>query len=119
MKSLSLKVKSLASKPQVLKNCPVFFKLLKVCRASEKFFGKRLFSGDHRKKFSEDFFFRVLALVFLVLGLGLQHSCLWPREVLSLVGLSLALASDFFVPLALASSLASLSPPLVGISLML
>ena len=32
----------------------------------------------------------------LVLGLGLEHSCPWPREVLSSERLSLALASDFF-----------------------
>ena len=37
----------------------------------------------------------------LVLGLGLGHSCPWPREVLSLEGLSLALASDFFCVLGL------------------
>ena len=33
--------------------------------------------------------------------LGLEHSCLWPREVLSLVRLSLALTSDFFCVLGL------------------
>ena len=39
----------------------------------------------------------------LVLGLGLEHSCPWPREVLSSEGLSLALAlaSDFFCVLGL------------------
>ena len=42
----------------------------------------------------------------LVLGLGLEHSCPWPREVLSSERLSLALA--------LASSLVSLTPPLVS-----
>ena len=31
----------------------------------------------------------------LVLGVGLEHSCPWPREGLSSEGLSLALASDF------------------------
>ena len=43
-------LKSLALKPQVLENCPVlgsrtvlFFELLKVCGAPEKFFGKRFF----------------------------------------------------------------------------
>ena len=35
----------------------------------------------------------------LVLGLGLELSCPWPREVLSLEGLSLA--SDFFCVLGL------------------
>ena len=50
LKSLALasKVKSLASRPQVLKDWPVlgsrtalFFELLKFCEALEKFFGKR------------------------------------------------------------------------------
>ena len=40
-------------------------------------------------------------LVSLVLGLGLEHSCPWPREGLSSEGLSLALASDFFCVLGL------------------
>ena len=35
----------------------------------------------------------------LVLGLGLEHSCPWPRECLSSEGLSLA--SDFFCVLGL------------------
>ena len=43
------------------------------------------------------FFWRALALVFLVLGLGLEHFCPWPRECLSSERLSLALASDFFL----------------------
>ena len=37
----------------------------------------------------------------LVLGLGLEHSCPWPREVLSSERLSLALASFFFCVLGL------------------
>ena len=70
----------------------------------------------------------------LVLGLGLEHSCPWPRECLSSERLSSALASDFFcvlglglgfflcswpwpriffVSLALASSLVSSTPPLL------
>ena len=49
-------------------------------------------------------------LVSLVLGLGLEHSCPWPREGLFSERLSLAL--DFFVSLALASSLVSSTPPL-------
>ena len=40
-------------------------------------------------------------LVSLVLGLGLEHSCPWPRECLSSERLSLALASDFFCVLGL------------------
>ena len=42
---------------------------------------------------------RALALVSLVLGL--EHSCLWPRECLSSERLSLALASDLFCVLGL------------------
>ena len=45
------------------------------------------------------FFWRTLALVPLVLGLGLEHICPWPREGLSSEGLSLAL--DFFCVLGL------------------
>ena len=109
LKSLALasKVKSLAlaSRPQVLENWPVlgsrtavFFELLKLCGALEKFFGKRFFE----KNFCEDlFFWRALALVSLVLDLGLEHSCPWPRECLSSERLSLALASDFFCVLGL------------------
>ena len=47
------------------------------------------------------FFWRALALVSLVLGLGLENSCPWPREGLSSETLSLALASDFFCVLGL------------------
>ena len=49
----------------------------------------------------EDLFLggRTLAPVSLVLGL--EHTCPWPREVLSLERLSLALASDFFCVLGL------------------
>ena len=65
------------------------------------------------KNFCEDlfFFWRALALVFLVLGL--EHSCPWPREGLSSERLSLTLASDFFVSMALASSLLSSTPHLL------
>ena len=64
------------------------------------------FFGDRLKKFCEDFFlffffWRALALVSLVLGLGREHSCPWPRECLSSERLSLALASDFFCVLCL------------------
>ena len=95
------------------------FELLKFCEALEKFFGKRFFVeiawkifvktlfifGDRVKNFCEDlfffFFWRALAHVSLVLGLGLEHSCPWPRECLSSERLSLALASDFFCVLGL------------------
>ena len=118
---LASKVKSLAlaSKPQVLENCPVlgsrtalFFDLL-------KFVGKR---QKPRGKFAKTFFvflvwrspekiclktflfpfWRTLAPVSLVLGP-------WPREGLSLKGLFLAL--DFLV--SLASSLVSSTPLLI------
>ena len=50
------------------------------------------------KKFLKTFFFRrTRADVSLVLGLGLEHFCPWPREGLSSEKLSLPLASDFFV----------------------
>ena len=56
---------------------------------------KLFFSGDRLKNFCEDlFFWRALALVSLVLGL--EHSCPWSREGLFSIGLSLALAADFF-----------------------
>ena len=56
--SLASKVKSLALKPQVLENCPVlgsrsalFFELLKVCEAPEKFLGKRFLWRSPEKFF--------------------------------------------------------------------
>ena len=87
LKSLALasKVKSLAlaSRPQVLENWPVlgsrtalFFELLKFCEALENLFGKRFFSGDRLKNFSEDLFFFEIACA-CVLGP-------WPRAFLSL-----------------------------------
>ena len=107
-----LKSLALASRPQVLKNWPVlgsrtalFFELLKFRGALEKFFGKRFFVEIAWKIFVKTFFFfeiawkifvktfffwRALALVSLVLGLGLEHSCPWPRECLSSERLSLA-----------------------------
>ena len=83
-------------------------------------FWKTFVCGERLKNFCEDlsffffFFWRALALVSLVLGLGLVHSCPWPRECLSSERLSLA--SDFFVSLALASSLVSSTPPLLNSS---
>ena len=123
LKSLALalasKVKSLAlalaSRPQVLENWPVlgsrtalFFGKLKFCGAVEKFFGKRFFVEIAWKIFVKTFFFfffffKHLRFVSLVLGLGLEHSCPWPRECLSSerLSLALALASDFFCVLGL------------------
>ena len=101
LKSLALasKVKSLASRPQVLENWPVlgsrtalFFELLKFCGAHEKLFGKRFF-GDRLKNFCEDLFF------IFVFGDHLKNFCEdlfffestcacvlgpWPRAFLSL-----------------------------------
>ena len=68
LKSLALasKVKSLASRPQVLENWPVLgsrtalvFELLKFCEALEKFFGKRVFVEIARKIFVKTFFFEI------------------------------------------------------------
>ena len=74
---------------------------------------KTFFFGDCLKNFCEDvFFWRALAHVSLVLGLGLERSCPWPQEGLSSEELSLALTSDFFVSLALTSSLVFSTPPL-------
>ena len=105
-----------ASNPRKLA-CPrledsTIFWIVKILWSAWKIFWKTFFCGDCLKNFCEDlfFFWRALAFVFLVLGLGLKHSCPWPRECLSLKRLSLA--SDFFVSLALASSLVSSTPPL-------
>ena len=132
MKSLALasKVKSLAlalaSRPQVLENWPVlgsrtalFFGMLKFCGALEKIFlveiagkifEKTFLFGDRLKNFCEDlFFWRALALVSLASSipvLGLESVC--PRK-----GCSWPWPRIFFVSLALASSLVSLTPPLV------
>ena len=57
-------------------------------------------NGDCLNNFFEElFFWRTLAAVFLVLGLGLEHSCPWPRE--GLFSERLSLASDFFCVLGL------------------
>ena len=93
------------------------FWIVKILWSGWKIFWKTFFSGDRLKNFCEDLFFlrspekflwrpfflRALALVSSVLGLGLEHSCPWPRECLSSERLSLALAmaSDFFCVLGL------------------
>ena len=60
-----------------------------------KNFGKVLFFWDRLKNFCEDlFFWRALVLVSVVPGLGLEHSCPWPRVGLSSERLSLALAAS-------------------------
>ena len=94
-----------------LENSTIFW-FVKILWSTWKIFWKTFFSGDRLKNFGEDVFFLeiawkifmptffcfwgALALVSLVLGLGLEHSCPWPREGLSSEGLSLSLASDFF-----------------------
>ena len=81
----------------------VFWKTFFCGDSLEKFLWRPFFSfffWDRQKNFCEDLFFlRALALVSLVLGLGLEHSCPWPRECLSSERLSLA--SDFFCVLGL------------------
>ena len=124
LKSLALasKVKSLASRPQVLENWPVlgsrtalFFGMLKFCGALDKIFWKTFFSGDRLKNFCEDLFFFFLFffgdrlknfcedLFFCLFWRALALCVLgpWPRECLSSERLSLALASEFFCVLGL------------------
>ena len=125
LKSLALKVKSLALRPQVLENWPVlgsrtalFFELLKFCGALEKSFWKTLFCGDRLKNFREDLFFLFsfgehlrlcswsLALASSIPVLGLESVC--PRK-----GCPWPWPRIFFVSLALASRLVSSTPPLL------
>ena len=70
---------SLASKPQVLENCPVlgsrtalFFEWLKFCRSAKNVFLDRFFFfGDRRKTILKTLYlWKTLAFVSLVLGLG-------------------------------------------------
>ena len=76
---------ALASKPQVLENCPVlgsrtalFFEWLKFCRSAEKCFsGPFFFLEIDRKKIFKTFFLRK-TLAFVSLVLSLEHSCPWP-----------------------------------------
>ena len=84
-----LKTLAVASKPQVLENCPVldsrtalFFECLKFCRLAEYFFVDRILWNMPEKNF-EDLFFENTCILSLVLGIGLEHSCPWPRECLS------------------------------------
>ena len=116
--ALTSKVKALvlASKPQVLENCPVldsrtavFFIWLKFCRSAERIFS-RLFFLDRLKKIFEDLFLRTLVFVSLVLTssipvLGLESVC--PRKGCSWPW---SWPQIFFV--SLASSLVSSTPPL-------
>ena len=70
-------------------------------RSPEKNCLKTFFLRSPENIFEDLFFWRSLAFVSLVLGLGLEHSYPWPREVLSSEGLPLALVSDFFCVLSL------------------
>ena len=82
---------------ELLKRTPFFFRERLNIPESWRIFGaKTLFFGDQ------------IGIVSLVLDLGLEHFCPWPREGLSSEGLPLA--SDFFV--FLASSLVYSTPPL-------
>ena len=86
-----------------LEDSSIFWKV-KILWSGWKIFWKTFCSGDRLKNFCEDLFFffgEHLRFVSLVLGLGLEHSCPWPRECLSSERLSLALASDFFCVLGL------------------
>ena len=101
-----------ASSPRKLA-CPrledsTIFWNVKILWSARKIVWKTFFSGDRLKNFCENLFFffgEHLRFVSLVLGLGLEHSCPWPRECLSSERLSLALASDFFCVLGLGLSL--------------
>ena len=114
--SLASKVKSLtlASKPQVLENCPVlgsrialFFWVVKSLCSTWKIFWKTFFSGDRLKNFSEDLFFFESTCTCVPGPWPWPQAFLsWPREGLSLVGPSLGLG--FFLcawPRALCSRL--------------
>ena len=81
-----------------------------------KNFCEDLFFGDRPKKFFlRPFFFFLESTCACVLGPQPwpRAFCSWPQECLSSERLSLALASDFFVSLALASILVSSTPPLL------
>ena len=49
-----------------------------------KILGRPMNWRSPEKIFEDLFFWRTLAAVSLVLGLGLEHSCPWPRAFLSL-----------------------------------
>ena len=88
-----------------LEDSTIFWKV-KILWSGWKIFWKAFFVEIAWKIFVKTFFFffgEHLRFVSLVLGLGLEHSCPWPRECLSSerLSLALALASDFFCVLGL------------------
>ena len=108
---------ALASKPQVLENCPVlvsrtavFFKWLKFCRSPENFF-EDLFFVESQKKNLKPFFSENASVC--VLG-----PWPWPQAFLSLASRGFVLGRAvlglglFFAFLTLSSSLVSSTPPL-------
>ena len=120
------------------------FEFLKICTVLKIYFFSCFFFGKHLKKFLRIFFWsspkiflknfyfiylfilffifwRTVALESLLLGLGLERFCPWPRKGLSSEELSLALTLDFFciygccsrhMSLVLTSSLMSSTTPL-------
>ena len=80
-------------------NDSTIFEWLKFCRSPENFVSTPFFWRSSEKNFRRSFFLETLAFVSLVLGLGLEHFCPWPRECLSSERLSLV--SDFFCVLGL------------------
>ena len=97
-----------------------FLELLKFCSLSENKFWRSFFWRENAwKNFWTPFFSENTWKIFLkTFFLRNTYACVlgpwpWPREDLSSEALSLALASDFFVCLALASSLVSSTPPLL------
>ena len=137
LKSLALasKVKSLASRPQVLENWPVlgsrtalFFGMLKFCGAVEKFFGKRFLVEIAWKIFVKTFFFfffeiawKIFVKIFFLestcalcpwsLALASSIPVLGLESVCPRKGCPWPWPRNFFV--SLASSLVSSTPPLI------
>ena len=96
-----------------------FSELLKFCGAPEKFFGRRFFLEIARKIFVKTFFGGGSLKTFffedfIFFGRALARLCPWPREGLSLEGLFLALASDFFCVLGLEPLSLTLSLQVTG-----
>ena len=82
---------------------PFFWKTSEFSRKICGCFARKAFFFEEQLNFfaRRSFFGKHLRVVSLVLGLGLEHSCPWPREGRSSESRSLALASDFFCVLGL------------------